>query len=48
MSKEAAIEKVVTEVEKEPFQPAGESLKALKDLHPASVVKCRLNSSPKT
>ena len=43
-----AIEMVVTEVKKEPFQSTEESLKALKDLHLASVVKCRLMSSPKT
>jgi len=48
ISIEDAIEMVVSEVKKEPFQPTEESMKALKDLHLASVVKCRLMSSPKT
>jgi cytidylate kinase len=43
-----AIEMVVTEVKKEPFQPTEESMKALKDLHLASIVKTHLMKSPKT
>jgi len=43
-----AIEMVVSEVKKNPFQPTEESLKALKDLHLASVVKTHLLKSPKT
>ena len=43
-----AIGMVVSEVKKEPFQPTDESLKALKDLHLASIAKCRLMGSPKT
>lgn len=43
-----AIEMVVTEVKKEPFQPTEESLKALRDLHLASIVKTHLMSAPRT
>lgn len=43
-----AIEMVVTEVKKEPFQPTKESLKSLKDLHLASIVKTFLLRSTKT
>jgi cytidylate kinase len=43
-----AIGMVVTEVEKAPFQPTEESLKVLRDLHLASVVKTHLMRSPKT
>jgi hypothetical protein len=43
-----AIEMVVTEIKKKPFQPTEESLKTLKDLHLASVVKTYLLRSPKT
>jgi len=43
-----AIEMIVTEVKKEPFQPTEESLKVLKDLHLAGVVKTYLMRSPKT
>ncbi len=43
-----AVEMVVTEVKKEPFQPSEDSLRALKDLHLASMVKTRLLGSIKT
>jgi len=43
-----AIEMVITEVKKEPFQPSDESLRALNDLHLASIVKTHLLRSPKT
>jgi len=43
-----AIEMVVTEVAKEPFQPTDDSMKALKDLHLASIVKTYLMKSTKT
>ncbi len=43
-----AIEMVVTEVKKEPFQPNEVSMKALKDLHLANIVKTYLMRSPKT
>jgi len=43
-----AIEMVVSEVAKESFQPTTESLKVLKDLHLASVVKTYLMRSTKT
>jgi cytidylate kinase len=43
-----AIEIVVTEVKKEPFQPTEKSLKILKDLHLASIVKTHLLRSTKT
>jgi len=43
-----AIEMVVTEVAKKPFQPTKESLKVLKDLHLSSIVKTYLMKSPKT
>jgi len=43
-----AIEMVVTEVKKGSFQPTGESLKLLKDLHLASQVKAHLLRSAKT
>jgi hypothetical protein len=45
---EDAIEMVVNEVKKEPFQPTEESLKNLKDLHMASIMKTHLMRSPKT
>lgn len=48
ISIEDAIEMVVSEVKKEPFQPTEESLKALKDLHLASIVKTHLLRSPVT
>jgi len=43
-----AIEMVVTEVGKEPFQPNDESMKALKDLHLANIAKTYLMKSAKT
>jgi len=43
-----AIEMVAIEVKKEVFQPTEESLKVLKDLRLASVVKTHLMNSPKT
>ena len=43
-----AIEMVVTEVAKGPFQPTEETLKVLKDLHLASIVKTCLLRSTKT
>lgn len=43
-----AIEMVVTEVKKDQFQPTRESMKFLKDLHLASVVRVNLMGSPKT
>jgi len=48
ISLDDAIEMVVTEVAKEPFQPTKESLKVLKDLHLASIVKTYLMRSTKT
>ena len=45
---EDAIEMVVNEVKKEPFQPTEESLKNLKDLHMASIMKTHLMRSSKT
>ena len=43
-----AIEMIITEVKKEPFQATEKSLKILKDLHLASIVKTHLMRSPKT
>ncbi len=43
-----AIELVVNEVKKEQFQPTQESMKSLKDIHLASVVKANLMRFPKT
>ncbi|MFZ5981130.1 MAG: cytidylate kinase family protein [Candidatus Zixiibacteriota bacterium] len=43
-----AIEMVVAEIKKEPFQPTEETLKALKDLHLASIVKTHLLRATKT
>lgn len=43
-----AIEMVAVEVAKGPFQPTEASLQALRDLRLASIVKCRLMSSPAT
>jgi cytidylate kinase len=43
-----AIELVVNEVKKEQFQPTQESMKTLRDIHLAGVVKANLMSSPKT
>jgi hypothetical protein len=48
ISYDDAIEMVVAEVKKEPFQPNGESLKRLKDLHLASIVKTYLLRSTET
>ena len=39
---------VVNEVKKAPFQPTEKSLKELKDLHLASILKTHLMRSPKT
>jgi hypothetical protein len=43
-----AIEMVINEVKKEPFQPTEKSLKELKDLHLASILKTHFMRSPKT
>ena len=43
-----AVEMVVSEVQKEPFQPTEQSMKALKDLHLASIVKAHLLRSAGT
>ena len=48
ISIEDAVEMVVGEAQKESFRPDEKSLKALKDLHLASVVKTYLMRSPKT
>jgi cytidylate kinase len=48
ISTDDAIEIVVAEVKKEPFQPTEDSLKILRDLHLASVVKTYLMRSTKT
>ena len=48
ISVDDAIEMVVSEVKKEPFQPTEKSMQALKDLHLASIVKTHLLKSPQT